>query len=276
MSITTLDHVIEGAVAGGPQVFFTKGVMPLGAIARWQSFWGIPGIPASGLFDATITGTVFDNTSTPVPGSLPFRYPGGGAKCYLGRFLMQAQASGAYMLADRLWQNQLNSATTASQTFTPPAWPARDNNASTNGEGVLFAIETWSVMGATVPTPSLLYTNSAGVGSRAAGTTVALSSTSNAFYPLGLQAGDLGVRGGVLNSLQFQTNSWTSGSCGLVAYRPLAFLTLGGGAAWPMEISALTGSLVEMFPGTVPFLVFMPSASNALNAVTGCINYLHR
>jgi hypothetical protein len=130
-------------------------------------------------------------------------------------------------LADLLWSNSgITITSTSSQTVNSVAWPARDINGSTDGEGVYVALELRTTSGAGAPSFSMSYTNSAGTSGRtgtgvmgAAGTTAG----AGAWYVIGLQAGDTGVR-----SIQSITLSatWTSGSAGLVAFRPLFFGTL--------------------------------------------------
>ena len=270
--IETLDHVIEGARAGGPVVFFTKGQAAQELAMRWHSYWSVPGIPGVGVAPLSLNGEVL---VSPVAGQLPFRHPGGAAKCYLGRFLAQTPNIGAIMLCDRLWHNVVNAASTSLQAITSPQWPARDNNGTIDGEGVLLGVETYGVMGAGVPTLIAYYTSSAGSTNRSSNNTHATTSAAGAqgFYPMGLQAFDQGVK--AVSGFQM-TATWTSGSFGLVAYRPLAYLTFGSGGAFPADINALSGALVELFPGTVPFLLHQPGSTASGAAMHGGINYLHR
>jgi hypothetical protein len=275
MTLSTLDHVIEGARAGGNAVFFSKLATAQQLQGRWHSFWIATGIPGPGVIPTTVNGDVLDSSSAQVIGQLPFRYPGGGAKCYLGRFLAQSNNTGSIMVADRLWHNLLSPTQTSIQNITAPAWPARDNAGSTNGDGVMLGVELYTAMGAGAPTLNAYYTGTTGITSRLGTNTRVVTTAAQAqgFFPLGLAAFDTGVR----TVTGFQLNAtWTSGSLGLVAFRPLAYLTTGGGAAFPSDINALTGALVELFPGTVPFLLQMPGSSAVGASVNGCVNYLHR
>jgi hypothetical protein len=127
------------------------------------------------------------------------------------------------VIADRLWHNSglvMNS--TTAQTINSVAWPARDINQSTNGEGVYIGFEITTNAGAGTPTFSMSYTNSAGVSGRTSNNIIAVVASSNAgfMYVMGLQAGDTGVR-----SIQSFTlsASMTSGVAHLVAFRPLTF-----------------------------------------------------
>ena len=61
---------------------------------------------------------------------------------------MSSATAGAIVLVDRIWHNSGLSATiTTSQTVNSNAWPARDDNESTNGEGVLVGMEVHAATG---------------------------------------------------------------------------------------------------------------------------------
>lgn len=135
---------------------------------------------------------------------------------------------GHAMVLDRLWDNSgLSVTSTSAQSVSSAAWPARDINGSTNGEGVYVALEVSTGLGNGVPTVTLDYTNSAGTAGRTGTLTIpANSSPAGMFYWFGLQAGDTGVR-----SIQNFTLSatCTSGAFHLVAYRPV-YMTVGNGS----------------------------------------------
>src|SRR4051812_16106248 len=118
----------------------------LGAnLSRPQGTWfgaGEPG-PASSSIAGVGGETLSSTGSQPagVPGQIPFFDPDGGKNAYLAKWTMgSGPATGGYaILVDRLWQNSGLSATlTTAQTVNSVAWPARDNNGSTNGEGVFL------------------------------------------------------------------------------------------------------------------------------------------
>jgi len=85
------------------------------------------------------------------------------------------------------------------------------------------------------------------------------SSAIGAFYRLGLQAGDTGVK-----SVQTWTQSatMTSGQLVLVAYRILAMLELPN-AGISNAIDALTAGFPKIPNGAVPFLIFVPNTTTA-------------
>ena len=264
MAITTLDGIIAGAQY--PR-FFAKAITPTLVAGRPASLWGLAGAPGAGSWDATLNGVALSSTSANVAGQIPWTDPGSG-NSYLTRFSGAATQAGVLMLCDRLWHNGGYTITsTAAQNSTTPTWPARDAAGATNGDGVLLGLEVSSATGAGTPTVTIAYTNQAGTGSRSATNIDATlaSSAAGAFYRIGLQAGDTGVR-----SVQSLTLSatWTSGTMNIVAYRPLAFLELPASNA-SNAIDALTGGFPQLYNGTVPYLVFLPNTTTASNIVGG-------
>lgn len=260
MAITSLD----GALAGmqWPRVI-GKAATPALVAGKPQSLWGLAGAPGAGSFDTTLAGVALSSTSAQVAGQIDFRDPGSG-NTYLGRLQAAATISGTLILADRLWHNGgFTITSTAAQTVNSAALPARDNTGTTNGEGVLLGLEISAAAGAAAPTITVGYTNSANTAGRSAANyfPTANSPAAGSFFPIGLQAGDIGVR-----SVQTVTlnASWVSGTMNLVAYRILAALELAG-AYVPNAIDALTGGFPRMFNGSVPFLIFVPSTTAASN-----------
>jgi hypothetical protein len=197
-----------------------------------------------------------------VAGQIPHVNPPSG-NSYLARFQAMATIPGTLMLCDRLWNNQVSATSTTSQTIVSPTWPARDANASTNGDGVLVGIEVSVATGAAAPFTTLSYTNQAGVTTRSSNIldTVVNSSAIGTFYRFGLQAGDTGIRGvqAFLNA-----TSWLSGTLNLVAYRMLASLELTA-ANTANAIDLLTSGFPRIPDGAVPFLIFIPSTTTPAN-----------
>lgn len=253
MAITTLD----GALAGmKPASFYSKAVSGTLVAARpFTPFYtaGVPGAataPSPGLAGAALT---------TYAGQIPV--PAASNNTYLARFsgVSSAQA-GVLLLCDRLWHNSgFTITSTSAQTINSVAWPARDMNGSTNGVGVILGVEVSGATGAGTPTITVSYTNDANTSGRTGTNSVATvaSSAVGSFYPIGLQAGDTGVR-----SVQNLTLSatWTSGTIHLVAYRVLASLELGA-AGLPNAVDALTSGMPRCYDNTVPFLVYIPQTT---------------
>lgn len=260
MAITTLD----GAIAGmqWPR-FFAKAVTPTMVAGRPQSLWGLGGAPGAGTFDTTLAGVALSSTSAQVLGQIDFRDPGAG-NSYLARFGGTATTAGQLILADRLWHNGGFTITSATaQTVNSAAYPARDNAGTTNGDGVLLGLEISAAAGAAAPTITVSYTNSSNTAGRTATNAFATanSPTAGGFFPIGLQAGDIGVRS--VQSLTLSV-SWVSGTMNLVAYRPLASIPITS-AFIPAAVDALTAGFPRLFNGTVPFLIFVPNTTTASN-----------
>lgn len=260
MAITTLDGVIAGMQ---PARYFAKAVTATLVAGRPASLWALGGNPGAGSFDTTLNGVTLSSSSTIPNGAIPHYDPGAG-NAYLARLQANATQSGTLLLCDRLWHNGGYTITsTSAQNITSPTWPARDNDGSTNGNGVFLAMEISSGTGSGTPTITVAYTNQAGTGSRSATNQIATvaSSAIGATYFIRLQAGDTGVR-----SVQSVTLSatWTSGTMNLVAYRVIAALELAG-AFIPNAIDAVTSGMPRLYNGTVPWLIFVPNTTTATN-----------
>ncbi len=262
MAITTLDNVIAGA---RPPQRFVKALSPTLVVGRPHSFWGIGGIPGAGSYDTTLAGVALSSSGGPVNGQI-FRADPVSGESLIARFKGQAAQQGTLILADRLWHNGGLSATIATaQTINSATFPARDEASSINGKGVYIGLEVSAIAGAGAPSVTLGYTSSANIAGRSAVNTdtVITASAAGAFYQIGVQAGDYGVR-----SIQTLTLSatMTSGTINLVAYRVLADLELTA-ANVPNAIDSLLAGAPRLPNGCVPFLIFIPSTTAATSLI---------
>jgi hypothetical protein len=265
MAITTLDQLLAGML---PPASIVKAATPTLVAGRPHSLFylaGAPGAavaPTPGLAGAALTSYA---------GQIPFPAAVSGANIHLARFQAQATIAGTLILCDRLWHNSgLNLTATTAQTINSVAWPARDADGTSNGNQVLIGLEVTTATGASTTTFTMSYTNQDGTAGRTgAGILSGLASSAiGAFYPMGLAAGDTGVR-----SVQSFTLSatWTSGAASLVAYREIARLELTA-ANVPSAIDAITSGMPRMYDGSVPFLLFVPSTTTASN-ISGQVVY---
>lgn len=236
--ITTLQGVIDGLM---PPIFnqktgsngnFSGGAMSTAAYATGDI--GAMTAPSSGVAGNTLVGWA--------SGALPFNNPASGETVLARAQLRLAHpyAAGSFLI-DRLWHNSgLDRTLTTAQTVNSVAWPARDVNGSSNGEGVVIGVETSATMGTGAPTISMSYTNSAGTAGRTASNiALPIASTSvSVLFPMALQAGDTGVQS--IQNVTFSASWGTLGSLSLVAYRVLACMpTIGTtGAAGSKQITA--------------------------------------
>lgn len=260
MAITTLDGALAGMQAAQ---YFAKAATGTMVAGRPWSTWALAGNPGAGSFNSTLAGVALSSTSALVAGQIPFTNPVSG-NSYLARLQGGATIAGTLLLCDRLWHNGGFTITSnTAQTINSAAFPARDNNGSTNGEGVILGLEISAAAGAAAPTITVSYTNSDNTASRTATNSfpTANSPAAGSFFPIGLQAGDKGVRS--VQSLTLSV-SWVSGTMNLVAYRVLAALELTG-AFVPNAIDALTSGFPRLYDGSVPFLIFIPSTTTSSN-----------
>jgi hypothetical protein len=271
MAITTLDQALAGMQV--PQ-FFYRGLTGTLVAGRPHSLFyenaGQAGdnIPGAAAIPGAIgvTGTAL----TTYAGQIPFPAISSGNR-YLAKFAAQATIGGVLMLCDRLWHNQgINVSVSTTQTINSVTWPARDNAGAIDGAGVIIGVEVTGTLGAGTPNYVMTYTNSDGTGSRTAGNIVSTATTAiqGVFTPMGLQAGDKGVKS--IQSFQ-QSGTHTSGTISLVAYRVLSTLCLSSGWA-PDEVDLISGGFPRLYADTVPFLLFVPATTTSSN-VMGQIVY---
>ena len=237
MPFTTADLAAATALPR-PSYFLkapTTGGITSGIMA---SAWTMPGSPAAGALGAGVNGATSDGSTT---GALSRTDPASG-NSYLYRLLANSPhvasanlGSGLLFLVDRLWSDTLAASTTTLQPITSPTWPTRcptsatDDTPATTGHGVLLGMEISTNL-SNPPFCTVSYTNSSGTSGRAGATIPSGAATAAfGFFPIGLAAGDLGVR-----SVQSctMTNSCT-GTYGLVAYRILAVAAVSSGQPFP-------------------------------------------
>lgn len=261
MAITTLAGLAAGLQ---PEVFMQKTAQAASGLANvpygWWTVTGYP--PAQSNNSSGVSGVALTNAS--VTGGFPLQDPPSG-NMYLAGLRSQQNSSNPRIMwiADRLWHNSgLSPTVTTAQTVNSVAWPARDANGSTNGEGVYIAVEIATSVGAGTPTLTMSYTNSAGTAGRTATSIIATvaSSPGQCYYVLGLQAGDTGVR-----SVQTFTLSatWASGAINLVALRPIVLMGYG----WDRNNfeDAVTLGMPRLYNGTClqAFMMWSGATSSA-------------
>lgn len=255
MAITSLDGIIAG---GQPCIYYRTGRMTItrGTI-QWFTPHYLDSIPGCAV---PSTAGISGEALTSYPGFIPFTNPPVGQKKYLARFSGSMSTNGGtVMLADRLWHNSgVSVSTTAVQTVNSVAFPPRDVNESSDGEGVYVAIEMTSQQSGNATVMTLGYTNSLGVAGRTAVTVLAPQSSqpTGQFYPMALAPGDSGVR--KVDTIQF--NFAFTGSISLVAYRPITIANChdyGVGT----HVDSITGGMPVIFNNSVPFLIYRDQAN---------------
>lgn len=265
MTISSFDDAVIGIKA---LEFYAKAASSTLVAGRaFSPFYtaGIPGpavAPSPGVAGAALTSYA---------GQIPFPAAVGGETIHLAKFHGFASGQGgSLLLCDRLWHNSgLSLTLTTSQTVNSATWPARDENESTNGEGVFVGVEFSANGGAGTPTLTLGYTNQAGTSGKTSNNIITTSASplAGSFYTFGLAAGDTGIRS--IQTYQ-QSATWTSGTIHLVAFRILEQIDLPASGAGD-GVNLLTSGLKRCWDNTVPFLLFIPGAttSTLLTATVG-------
>jgi hypothetical protein len=161
-----------------------------------------------------------------------------------------------------VWQNSgLSVTSTAAQAITPAAIPSRDLNGSTNGDGIMAAIEWSATGGAGTPTVTLTYTDQDGTTGQTGTFTGVGSPAVGTFEIFTMAAGDVGVR--APTSFQ-QSATRNSGTMHLVLFRPIAQIEITA-ANIGNAIDALTSGMPRIYDNSTLQLLWFPSATTATN-----------
>jgi hypothetical protein len=258
MAITTLDAAIEGAQP--PQIIqkFGSACEAAGVFHSAAYAAGTPGAaaaPSPGIAGAALTSYA---------GQIGFNNPVSGETRILTLGLTATVVSSTWVY-DRLWHNSgIVVTTTTAQTINSAAWPARDRNGSTNGEGILIALEvsTATTNVGAITNMTMSYTNSEGTAGKTA-TVASFPATAVAgtlvFFQLA--AGDKGVRS--IQSITLGT-SLVTGTVHLVALRTLGQLRVLV-ANTGDRTDFITGGAVKLYDNTVPFIYHLATATTAVN-----------
>jgi len=209
---------------------------------------------------------------TSYAGQIPFRNPAAGKKSKLAKVSASVTVIGQLLICDRLWHNSGYTITTTTEELTThPGLPARcqpvagnsDSDPDANGDGVMCAIEvsTATTNAGAITNTTLNYTDVAN-GAGRTGTIASFPATAakGTFVPFQLAAGDRGVK-----SIQGLTKgtSYAAGVIHLVQYRVLARISLNVANVGAV-LNALELGLPRMYDNTVPFLVWLPTATTAI------------
>lgn len=250
MAITTVDQLIAGFDAVG---YWTGG----GGSTGMQAGRVMSHFPNAGpTYDTTLNGVTISQSGGLVTGCVPFFDPApspDSQQVYLAKHSVTC-GLGWGLLCDRLWHNGGYTITSTSvQSSTTPAWPPRDVNGSSDGAGVHLGLEVSATVGAASGSVTVKYTNQGGTTNQTGGLSWGIVSggATGTFYPITMAAGDYGVR--ALESIQL-SNSWSSGTINMVAYRPLAMFVANMNGVLS-SLNFLTG-YAKLYPGTSPFYIF--------------------
>jgi hypothetical protein len=260
MAISTSDGLVAGLTAFTPRPWHKNGItmaaVPTGVSSRAYTPWYAPGNPGAAVANANgVNGAAVTSNA----GALPRSNPASG-NAYLANFFWVSSNVGQLYIIDRLWDNSGLSATlTTSQSITSAALPARDVDGTTNGAGVLAAIEWSATGGAGTPSVTLSYTNSAGTSGRTATLTGVTTPPVGTFEIFNLNAGDTGIRS--IQAYQASTTR-TSGTFHIVLYRVIAMLP-SANTNYGSSINPFTGGMPRLYDNTTPQLLLFNSATTA-------------
>lgn len=266
MAITTLD----GAIAGfKPPESFLKITGTMEAAGVWHSLFYASGRPGAASVPTGLSGTALTSSGGSLGGQLPV--PPASGNTHLARLIASGTTAGMLILADRLWHNgSIGITTTGAQTINSVAWPARDENGTSDGDDIVIGLEASAAIGGgAVTNTTMSYTNDGGTSGKTA-TIASWPATAQAgtFVPFQLAAGDRGVRS--VQSLTLGT-TYTSGTVHLVAYRILAMLPCpiaNVGAA----LDLVACGMPRIYDNSVPFLLWLPSATTS-STICGQVLY---
>lgn len=245
-----------------------------------QSIWGLQssfGIavapPAAGTPPNQYIGEQMINNER---GQIPFTNPTsvntGGAfvtRFSSGAFVAAQDSALSYriiytpMLVDRLWQsNRVPTNTTSATTINSIAWPARDVNGSSNGEGVYIAMANapGTPTGSNYVQSTISYTNSAGVSGR---TGLSMTFTNAPTYSMdgihifALQDGDTGVQS--IQTFALGTTLAFSPQFYLFAFRPICMLDMKNAGGNLSIDDAMSLAAPQLFDNSVPQIMYMPA-----------------
>lgn len=213
----------------GRNIPFYKSGTAADGTAYWYSFSkdsGFPGAWSPGT--PGINGRTTDGTTVADAGCIPIWTPTGSL--YLTELSLTTTSLSYFQLFDVVWVNTgIVVTTTTAQTMTTPAFPARDLNGNTNGEGYMIGLLTTTANTNTgvITNSTVSYTNSAGTAGRTA--------------TLGANTGD-----GIPATPVIGNMTWFNLAAGDTGVQSIQSITLGtslgGGAVSLLVARAVSGA----------------------------------
>jgi len=216
MAITTLQGVINGLIPSRP--FGKTGLNSSSITPPRMGFTGA-GFPTGGVLSSATNGATYDKNSA---GALPFTNPASGNNTYLSGMKWPVTTDGRTItVIDLLWSKVIDISLTTAQTIDSVAFPARDINGATNGDGVHVALYFSSTNATGTADASISYTNSDGTAGRTGNMIWTVGSPqSGVTMPFSLEGGDTGVRS--IQTFTLSAAYTGAAGVGLIAFRPIA------------------------------------------------------
>lgn len=265
----------EVAGAAGRAVSVLKVGAAMEAVGVLHSHHAATGFPGAWTLGTPgVAGAEMNNT---FGGCLPFTNASSGG-IYLTGFTGSMSVAGGIWLVDLLWYNTgLTVTTTTAQTVNSVAFPARDLNGSTNGEGVEFGIlvATATTNASAVTNTTASYTDSDGnAGATATMASFPATAVAGTIVPFQLAAGDKGVRS--IQSVTLGTSYAPSGTpvVLIVAFRRIAYLPVPlANTGQSAQFAGNPG--VRLFDGSCLHVWQLPTATTA-TTVQGVVTMAER
>lgn len=270
MSITTLDQLLSGML---PPYSFIKVALGTPVVGSYYDLWLASGQPSAGTAISAILprGIFYTCSSSQVQGQIPFQNPPDGDTTYLARFVANANTTGTLILADRIWADSLSIISTTSTNVYSGAFSrsAGTGGGDSSGTGIQVAITAYTTLGATASTPKITVINSDGTGDTyTAAMAMPATAAAGTFIPF-ICTTTRGSKGIQSVSIFHNFATKTSGTWGLVAYRPL--VRVGCVAAGiDNAVDAITSGFPKLFPNSVPFLIWQ-AGTTTVPTITGGI-----
>lgn len=143
-----------------------------------------------------------------------------------------------------------------------------------SGEGVFAGLISWAILGGTVATASINYTNQNGISERISPLAFFSSSTGpdrnvGRIFLMPFAPGDTGVQS--VESVTLYNSTGTAGNFGLILFKPLSMIALNAGTSTLDAVSSagFVGSLSTIFPNACLSGILSPGAGN--QAVSGSL-----
>lgn len=245
MAITTLQGLADGILPGRPIGKFS--VLGASGVPFGCMFAGSAGFPVgsiSGLSTAPNGAVMTKNTI----GALLFVNPLSGNTYLAG---IKWPHSGAYVgltvtLVDFLWSWKIDKTVITPQTVNSVAFPLRDINGTTNGDGVFIAVFVPSSNMIGSGDVNISYTNQDGVASKSGSMFWKVTNPGGTrLMPIYLDSGDTGVRSVQTLTL---TSAYTGiGDFWLVAYRPIAIVASNNSGTGEPVDDAITFGMPRIY-----------------------------
>jgi hypothetical protein len=262
MALTDFDEYVDKLKENRVADFSTSTIRIIRPNANWQYFNPAPAVPT--------TSVALDKTSAQSMGPIPAVST--GRLTMLGaRISASTYGAASMMVVDLLnVSGGLNATLTTPQTTNLPTAAL---TRYTSGEGVMAGIVVYTIIGTTISTVTISYTNSSGVSGR----TSTATQMGGGFYrevglliPIPLQAGDTGIRS--IESVTLAATTGTVGNFGVCLYKPLAMISLESATgAMPLD-SVSTGCIIGSLCEIHADACLTVSAFTAVNfSITGAL-----